>query len=66
MSSAARQVVGITVMVLGVALLIATSLVDIPGLRQGRTRDAGRISAACYAAAFAAILGGGWLSAQPS
>lgn len=66
MNSTTRQAVGIALMVLGVALLIATALVDIPGLRQGRTRSAGRIAAACYAAAFAAIIGGGWLSAQAS
>lgn len=60
----AREAVAITVMVLGVALLIATALIDLPGLRRQRVKAA-KITAACYVVSFAAILGGAWLLAQP-
>ena len=52
----AGEAVGLTAMVLGVALLMATALVDLPGLRQ---RNASAVAVgACYVAAFAAIVGG--------
>lgn len=58
-----REAVGTTVMVLGVALLIATALVDLPGLRPQRG-GAAWLAAACYVVAFAAILGGAWVSTR--
>ncbi len=66
MTDTARQGVGIAVMVLGVALLIATALVDLPGLGHGRSGRVARTAAALCAASFAAIVGGAWLSAQAS
>ena len=56
--------VGLTAMVLGVGLLIATALVDLPGMRPQRG-GAARIAAVSYLVAFAAILGGSWLAARP-
>lgn len=58
-----REAVGIVVMVVGVALLIVTALVDLPGLRPQRGAAA-RMAAVCYVVAFAAMLGGGWLSSR--
>ena len=61
--SSAGEAVGLVVMVLGVAVLGATALIDLPGLRPQRG-GAAWIAAACYAVAFAAILGGAWVSTR--
>lgn len=63
--SSTRQAVGITLMVLGVALLILTTLVHLPG-RRLPTRHEDKLIAVGYLASFTAMLGGAWISAQPS